>query len=146
MLICCSAFVSTSSPLRAEELHPSVDFLGKRSPTLDYAKLKGLQKHFSPEKQLRKLLLDGLCRWAVTAVLILCLYITLFHYSAKEVMNQAKKLQFNALITGLSIGLGLSIASSLQEMALEIRWWILSRRKRSLHEVCLSGFGGRPIH
>ena len=139
MLTYCSALVSMSNP-RAEDLDTSVDFIGKQSPTLDHAKMKGLRKYFSPRKQLRKLLLDGLCRWAVTSLLILCLYITLLHYSAKEVMNQSKKLQFNALITGLSIGLGLSIAGSLQEMALEVRWWILSRRKRSLHEVCLSVF------
>jgi len=50
-------------------------------------------------------------------------------------MSSAKKRQFNALITGLSICLGLNIASSLKAMAIELRWWILSRRKRPLHEV-----------
>lgn len=108
---------------------------GERSPTFDESKLKDLQKYYYREKQLGKLLLDGLCRWAVTALLILCLYMTLWYYSNKTVMSKAKKLQFNVLVTGLSIGLGLSIAESLKQMALELRWWILSRRKRSLYEV-----------
>jgi hypothetical protein len=112
-----------------------LDIAGEGCQALGSEKLQALQKFFYPRKQLRKLLLDGLVRWVVTALVILCLYLTLWHYSAKEVMSQAKRLQFNALVTGLSIALGLSIASGLKEMALEIRWWILSRKKRSLYEV-----------
>lgn len=115
------------------------------SQTLDDEKLKDLHKFFHPQKQLRKLLLDGLLRWSVTALVILCLYLTLWHYSAKEVMPQTKKLLFNALVTGLSIALGLSIASSLKEIALEVRWWILSRRKRSLYEVSQNWFRRAPM-
>lgn len=65
----------------------------------------------------------------------MCLYVTLWHYSSKKVMTSAKKRVFNAIVTGLSIALGLSISSGLKAMALELRWWILSRQRRSLREV-----------
>ncbi|CRK10175.1 hypothetical protein BN1723_017187, partial [Verticillium longisporum] len=45
------------------------------------------------------------------------------------------KRQFNALITGLLITLGLSTASFLTGMCDDMRWWILSRRARSQHKV-----------
>ena len=131
---CTDLADNTHSPQKFAE---STDMLSKRSLTFDESKLRGLRKYHYTKKQLRKLLLEGLCRWAITAVLILCLYITLWHYSNKPVMSQAKKLQFNTLVTGLSIGLGLSIADSLKQMALELRWWILSLRKRSLYEVSI---------
>ncbi|PVH72023.1 hypothetical protein DL98DRAFT_553373 [Cadophora sp. DSE1049] len=76
-------------------------------------------------------------RWLLNAILIVCLYVTLWHYSSKKVMTSAKKRVFNAIVTGLSLALGLSIASGLKAMALEVRWWILSRQKRSLREVDL---------
>jgi hypothetical protein len=112
----------------------------------DDAKLKALRKPFNPRKQLKQLLLDGFGRWSITALLVLCLYLTLWRYSTKSVMSQAGKLRFNALVTGISIALGLNIASSLREMALEMRWWILSRRTRSLYEVDLILNSDSPYH
>ena len=129
----CAALIKTS-PSRIDS-RESVDTRTKGHGTLDDEKLNGLHKSFDPRKQLRGLLLHGLVGWSMTALLVLCLYLTLWRYSSKAVMSQNGKLQFNALVTGISIALGLNIASSLREMALETRWWILSRRKRSLHEV-----------
>ncbi|KAH9204595.1 hypothetical protein DL95DRAFT_430321 [Leptodontidium sp. 2 PMI_412] len=83
-------------------------------------------------------------RWLLTASLIVCLYVTLWHYSSKKVMTSAKKRVFNAIVTGLSIALGLSISSGLKAMALELRWWILSRQRRSLREVDLILHSGSP--
>ncbi|KAH6668242.1 hypothetical protein B0J14DRAFT_157821 [Halenospora varia] len=59
-------------------------------------------------------------------------------------MTSAKKRVFNAIVTGLSIALGLSISSGLKAMALEVRWWILSHQKRSLREVDLILHSGSP--
>ena len=42
---------------------------------------------------------------------------------------------YNALTTGISIALGLNIASAFRDMALNMRWPILSGRKRNLVEV-----------
>ncbi|KAK7214352.1 hypothetical protein V2G26_002355 [Clonostachys chloroleuca] len=42
---------------------------------------------------------------------------------------------WSAIITGLNIALGLSLASNLNKLAKDIRWWILSRRYRSRRKV-----------
>lgn len=134
-----------ANPGQIREIGESVHTSKGKSQALSDEKLKGLHKLFHPRKQLRRLLLDGLARWSLTAMLILCLYLTLWHYSAMEVMSRAQKLQFNGLVTGLSIALALSIASSLKEIALEARWWILSRKKRSIYEVSQNQFVRVPM-
>lgn len=42
---------------------------------------------------------------------------------------------FNAINTGLSMTLGMCVAEGFKSMAVDIRWWILSRKTRSLPEV-----------
>ncbi|KAK2028761.1 hypothetical protein LX32DRAFT_663660 [Colletotrichum zoysiae] len=74
-------------------------------------------------------------RWAITMVIIASIYVVILVYSSKAVMDQTTKRQYNALITGLSIALGLAVASSLNHMVAELRWWILSRRYRSKRKV-----------
>ncbi|KAK1999104.1 hypothetical protein LX36DRAFT_680556 [Colletotrichum falcatum] len=74
-------------------------------------------------------------RWAITMVIIASIYVVILVYSNKAVMDQTTKRQYNALITGLSIALGLAVASSLNHMVAELRWWILSRRYRSKRKV-----------
>ncbi|KAM0599534.1 hypothetical protein ACHAP1_001878 [Verticillium nonalfalfae] len=75
-------------------------------------------------------------KWIVTVVLIVAVYAVLIAYSVdRPVMSTTKKRQFNALITGLLITLGLSTASFLTGMCDDMRWWILSRRARSQHKV-----------
>ncbi|KAH6680866.1 hypothetical protein B0J14DRAFT_532392 [Halenospora varia] len=117
---------------------------GEKGYSTDNDRSRRLHREFHPAKQLRKLLISGLSRWLLTAILIVCLYVTLWHYSSKKVMTSAKKRVFNAIVTGLSIALGLSISSGLKAMALEVRWWILSHQKRSLREVDLILHSGSP--
>ncbi|KAF3352422.1 Protein pyrABCN [Verticillium dahliae VDG1] len=75
-------------------------------------------------------------KWIVTVALIVAVYAVLISYSVdRPVMSTTKKRQFNALITGLLITLGLSTASFLTGMCDDMRWWILSRRARSQHKV-----------
>jgi hypothetical protein len=50
------------------------------------------------------------------------------------IFDNGKK-AFNTLVTGLSMALGISIASSFKSVALSIIWWILSRKKRPIEEV-----------
>lgn len=139
-----AALVKTNTP--QEVSNHSVGASKEDVQKFDDVKLKALRKSFNHRKQLKQLLLDGFGRWSITALLVLCLYLTLWRYSTKSVMSQAGKLRFNALVTGISIALGLNIASSLREMALEMRWWILSRRKRSLYEVDLILNSDSPYH
>lgn len=68
---------------------------------------------------------------------IVSIYVVIWVYSSKPVMSQTTKRQYNALITGLSIALGIAVASSLNHMVAELRWWILSRRYRSKSKVSL---------
>ncbi|KAL2687705.1 hypothetical protein Neosp_005268 [[Neocosmospora] mangrovei] len=86
-------------------------------------------KRFHHQKKLRKALTANLIRWLISAVFVIAIYVVLWHYSNKDVMSGETKREFNALIIGLSLGLGLSITFSLEAMAKEIRWWILSLRK-----------------
>ncbi|GKT64974.1 hypothetical protein ColTof4_07367 [Colletotrichum tofieldiae] len=82
-----------------------------------------------------KVLMKVFSRWAITMFIIISIYVVIWVYSNKTVMNQTTKRQYNALITGLSIALGLAVASSLNHMVAELRWWILSRRYRSKRKV-----------
>ncbi|KAK1985823.1 hypothetical protein LZ30DRAFT_583266 [Colletotrichum cereale] len=82
-----------------------------------------------------KVLMTVFSRWAITMVIIVSIYVVILVYSSKAVMDQTTKRQYNALITGLSIALGLAVASSLNHMVAELRWWILSRRYRSKRKV-----------
>jgi hypothetical protein len=55
-------------------------------------------------------------------------------------MSTPTKREFNALIIGLSLGLGMSITISLEAMAVEIRYWILGLRNWPDREV------GQALH
>ncbi|KAJ4313335.1 hypothetical protein N0V84_009464 [Fusarium piperis] len=90
--------------------------------------LQSTDKRFRHQKKLRKALTANLIRWFISAVFVIAIYVVLWYYSNKDVMSGETKREFNALIIGLSLGLGLSITFSLEAMAKEIRWWILSLR------------------
>ncbi|KAE9580103.1 hypothetical protein CGMCC3_g3889 [Colletotrichum fructicola] len=82
-----------------------------------------------------KVIAKVLSRWGITMAVIVSIYVVIWVYSSKPVMSQTTKRQYNALITGLSIALGIAVASSLNHMVAELRWWILSRRYRSKSKV-----------
>jgi hypothetical protein len=68
-------------------------------------------------------------------VLIGCLYGNFKLYEKHGLIGENGKKIFNTLVTGLSMTLGISIASSFKSIALNSRWWILSRKKRPIEEV-----------
>ncbi|KAK2684692.1 hypothetical protein QWA68_016489, partial [Fusarium oxysporum] len=75
-------------------------------------------------------------RWVITLLLSLAIWQVLWFYSANLViMGDGAKREFNVWITGLTIALGLSLASSLDKLVKDLRWWILSRRYRSRRKV-----------
>lgn len=74
-------------------------------------------------------------QWATSLVFVIAVYAVVVGYSNKSVVTKAQKRQFNALVTGLLIALGLSTASLLTDLAKDLRWWILSRRYRSRRKV-----------
>ncbi|KAH8746190.1 hypothetical protein BGZ57DRAFT_777929, partial [Hyaloscypha finlandica] len=90
---------------------------------------------FVRKRQLLTLLSKGSLRFFITITLTAGLLQTLFHYAKRPVLRESQKKMFNTLVTSLSMSLGIAIASSFKEVAINIRWWVLSRKKRPLSEV-----------
>ncbi len=77
--------------------------------------------------------------WLLTLAASLALFGVLYFYSeVMDIMNKTTKRQYNAIVTGLSIILGLSVTRGLNEMCSILRWYILSRRYYSVGKVCRS--------
>ena len=109
---------STSSVLPAPT-HPQ--------STLPQARAKKLSKSTS-------LFLHGFARCIITWVLVVGFYLSLRLYQDRVISPGAKSM-FDAINVVLSIAFGLNIASSLKEIALDFRWWILGHRQRPWQEV-----------
>lgn len=80
------------------------------------------------------ILLYGLVRCIITWFLIAGFYLSFWWYKNK-VISPGEKTMFDAVNVVLSIAFGLNIASSLKEIALYFRWWILDYRRRPSQEV-----------
>lgn len=70
-----------------------------------------------------------------TVVLVACLFGTIFGFTKYDVMTTAEVRLYNSLLTGLSIALGISIGSSFKDIALNLRWWLLSLNQHSPADV-----------
>lgn len=75
-------------------------------------------------------------RLGVTIMLCTIYGIAAWQYQKKGPKTENQKKVFNTITTGVSICLGLNIASAFKDIALNMRWVILRGRKRSLKEVC----------
>ncbi|KAM3537956.1 hypothetical protein ARSEF1564_009119 [Beauveria bassiana] len=96
-----------------------------------------VHEHFDRGQQLRRLLLKSLVRWLITVVLCVSIYGVLLVYSSHDALPQPKKLEFNTLVTALTISIGLNIASSLKAHTVELQWWLLSLRRYKPREADL---------
>ncbi|OAR00173.1 hypothetical protein LLEC1_07417, partial [Akanthomyces lecanii] len=94
-------------------------------------------ERFHRGQQLRRLLIKSLSRWLITVVLSVSIYGVLLAYSSHDALPLRKKLEFNTLVIGLTISLGLNIASSLKANAMELQWWLLSLRRYKPREADL---------
>lgn len=83
-------------------------------------------ERFDRAAQLRRMLLFSLARWLMTVALACSIYALLWSFSSKQALTNDKKREFNGLVIGLSIGLGLNTASSIKAITSEVRWWLLS--------------------
>lgn len=62
----------------------------------------------------------------------------MFAYSSKDkTLSSKDKSVYNFLIIGTSLCLGMNIATSLKAMMSDVRWWVLSLKRRALKEVDL---------
>ncbi|KAF4453212.1 hypothetical protein F53441_4085 [Fusarium austroafricanum] len=99
------------------------------------SKAIALEKFRNRPKRLRKALIANVLRWLASVVFAVAIYVVLWYYSNRTIMSNTTKREFNALIIGLSLGLGMSITISLEAMAVEIRYWIISLRDWSDQET-----------
>jgi hypothetical protein len=116
---------------------PFIAELNHDRPSLetDNDKHLRLQHNFDSKKQFWKMFTKGLIRFSFTLTAAVLLVLAIFLFSRKNVISSKRKKWFNAINTGLSLALGMSIAHGFKAMAIDIRWWILSRQRRSLSEV-----------
>jgi hypothetical protein len=92
---------------------------------------------FHSKKQFWKIFRRGLKQVIRTLIIAALLVCTILRFSRQKVMSKTMKHVFNAISTGLSMTLGMCVAKGFKSMAVDIRWWILSRKTRSLPEVRL---------
>lgn len=79
-------------------------------------------------------------RWLLTFAVVVCFFVTLQFYSERlPIISSATEREFNAVITGLSIALGLSMTLGFSAVISHLRWWILSRDYHSAWKVRLLG-------
>ena len=88
------------------------------------------------DQKFTKLLVPGLVRCLISWILIAGFYISLWKYKDRVISPRTKS-GFDAITVALSIAFGLNIASSLKAVALDLRWWVLSMKRRSSQEVCV---------
>jgi hypothetical protein len=90
---------------------------------------------FDRRAQFIRLASWGLLRFLVTLTLIFSLYGTIIGFVRHGLIGEVGKRVYNTLFTGLSMTLGIAIASSFKAIAVNLRWYILSRKKRPIEEV-----------
>lgn len=81
-----------------------------------------------------KLLLPGLGRCTISWVLTAAFYVSVWGYKDRVISPRTKS-GFDVVTVALSIAFGMNVASSLKGTALDLRWWVLSKKKRSSREV-----------
>ena len=92
-------------------------------------------REFDHRRQRRRLFVNSSFRLMNTAFLCCALAAVLYGFSTLRYgMTQAQKKGFNALITGLSIILGLNLSSSLKGYAQMMRWRFLAAGYRNLQD------------
>jgi hypothetical protein len=108
--------------------------------SLDNSSLEIFGPKFDKHRQFVRLACRGFVRFLLTTTLVFALYGTLKGYEHHGLIGATGKKLYNTLVTGLSMALGISLASSFKAIALDLRWFILSRKKRPIEEVNISSF------
>ncbi|KAJ9605498.1 hypothetical protein H2200_010155 [Cladophialophora chaetospira] len=92
-------------------------------------------RYFDPRRQKRRVFLDCLFMWFWTAGICGALAGTMYGFSTRRYgLTQMQKYAYNALITGLSIVLGLAFAAQFKQYAEMMRWRFLASQYRSIEE------------
>ncbi|OAP60881.1 hypothetical protein AYL99_05883 [Fonsecaea erecta] len=92
-------------------------------------------RYFDYRRQRRRLFLNSSFQWLITAILCAAMGGCLYGFSTvADGLSSTRKQVFNALMTGLSLCLGLNLASSLSGYALMMRWRFLASGYRTLQD------------
>lgn len=92
-------------------------------------------KHYDHHESRKFLLKTGLYRFLITLGFSIAIGLCLKAYEGFReplIMSKVQVRYFNAIMLGLSLGLGLNLASSLKRYAVILRWYLLARRYVSL--------------
>ncbi|KAJ9606857.1 hypothetical protein H2200_008867 [Cladophialophora chaetospira] len=92
-------------------------------------------RYFDYRRQRRRLFINSTFQWFITAFICAALAGCLYGFSTLIFgLTSTQKYVFNALITGLSICLGLNLASSLKGYAQMMRWRFLASGYRTIQD------------
>jgi hypothetical protein len=91
-------------------------------------------RDFDYRRQRRRLFVNSAFQWGITTAICVALVAVLYRYSHYQTLTVTQKHTFNALVTGLSILLGLNLASSLSGYAQMMRWRLLAAKYRNLQD------------
>ena len=122
----------TSSPIMGRGGYGLVD-----NPTYDTdnRSLISVAKKYDHHESRKFVAKTGFARFFVTVLFCVLIGFSLKAYegfSHPRILSQVENRFFNALMLGLSLGLGLNLASSLKRYAVILRWSILTKRYISL--------------
>ncbi|KAI9810440.1 MAG: hypothetical protein M1826_003609 [Phylliscum demangeonii] len=122
----------------ATTLPPGNPPLQSEFSRVDLGIRRPLARKFDPHRQLLKLFLEGFIRWLVTMVIVGATVGTVWGYSRIEVIESEQLGFFNAITTGLLLGLNMNMQSAFKQSAVFVRWKIISNRRQSLQELDLT--------
>ena len=94
-------------------------------------------RYYSFRRTRDKLIVRHSYQWIFTLILLGLIVLTLWRYEQYQTITQTTKHIFNSIITGLSIALGINIASALKSYAEMMRWRFLTMSWMSLREFDL---------
>ncbi|RMZ87161.1 hypothetical protein DV736_g5615, partial [Chaetothyriales sp. CBS 134916] len=90
-------------------------------------------RYFDRARQTRRVFFECLYLWFGTVIVCAAIFGVLYGFSTLQFgLSQTQKYTYNALVTGLSILLGLAFAAQFKQYAEMMRWRFLSARYRKL--------------
>lgn len=131
------SFTNTLSPTRSRRDGPSLRQPYRHSVSVGPFTTSRTVREFKPRRQRWRLFAQGFRQWFITALLCGLLAACLGIFGRLLFMTVPQIKAFNALIVLLSMTLGNNLTSSFREMALLLRWRILSTSYRALNEFDL---------
>lgn len=91
-------------------------------------------RYFDRSKQWKRVFINGFLQWLVTLVIVLCMLAVLYGFSRDSTITRTEKYWFNAIITLLSLALGLAVVSALKAYCKLLSWRFLASQYRDLQD------------